>query len=51
MKEIVVTDTLPIPADKQASNIKIISVASMLAEAIQRIHSGDSIGEMFNDLR
>ena len=51
VKEIVVTDTLPIPADKQTSNIKIISVASMLAEAIQRIHSGDSIGEMFNDLR
>ena len=50
VKEIVVTDTLPIPDFKQGSNISVISVASMLAEAIARIHSGDSIGEMFNDM-
>lgn len=51
VKEVVVTDTLPVPEEKLGSNISVISVASMLGEAIQRIHSGDSIGEMFNDMR
>ena len=51
VKGIVVTDTLPIPPGKQASNLSVISVASMLGEAIERIHSGESVGAMFNDLR
>ena len=51
LKGVVVTDTLPISPAKQASNISVISVASMLGEAIERIHSGESVGAMFNDLR
>jgi ribose-phosphate pyrophosphokinase len=51
VKGVVVTDTLPIPPGKQASNLSVISVASMLGEAIERIHSGESVGAMFNDLR
>jgi ribose-phosphate pyrophosphokinase len=51
LKGVVVTDTLPIPSAKQASNISVISVAAMLGEAIERIHSGESVGAMFNDLR
>jgi ribose-phosphate pyrophosphokinase len=51
VKRVVVTDTLPISPGKQASNISVLSVASMLGEAIDRIHSGESVGAMFNDLR
>ena len=49
IKEFLVTDTLPIPDEKLKSKTRIISVASLLGEAIQRIHSGMSVGAMFED--
>lgn len=45
--EIVVSDTLPVPQDKLGTKIKTISVASLLGEAIHRIHSGLSVGALF----
>jgi ribose-phosphate pyrophosphokinase len=47
LKEIVVTDTLPVPQEKQFGDLKVLSVASILGEAIHRIHSGLSVGAMF----
>lgn len=47
LKELVVTDTIPIPQDKLSSKIHVLSVDSLLAEAIQRIHDGRSISAMF----
>jgi len=47
IKEVVVTDTIPIPENKRNEKITILSVASLLGEAIHRIHSGLSIGAMF----
>tara|TARA_B100000676_G_scaffold138842_1_gene137452 strand:- start:77 stop:1090 length:1014 start_codon:yes stop_codon:yes gene_type:complete len=47
VKQIVVTDTLPVPEDKRGSKVTVISIAPMLGEAINRIHKGLSIGEMF----
>ncbi len=47
ISEILVTDTLPIPDSKLVSKIQVLSVASMLGEAIHRIHSGLSVGAMF----
>ena len=47
LKEVVVTDTLPVPKEKQGSNTRILSVAPLLGEAIHRIHSGLSVGAMF----
>ncbi|MCH8061982.1 MAG: ribose-phosphate pyrophosphokinase [Chloroflexi bacterium] len=47
IKELVVTDTLPIPPEKMGSKIKVLSVAATLGEAIHRIHSGMSVGAMF----
>ncbi|HEU5087244.1 MAG TPA: ribose-phosphate pyrophosphokinase [Roseiflexaceae bacterium] len=46
--ELVTTDTLPIPAEQAWPGLKILSVAPLLAEVIQRIHSGISVGTMFN---
>jgi ribose-phosphate pyrophosphokinase len=47
VKELVVTDTLDVPAEKMGPNTKILSVADLLGEAIHRIHSGLSVGAMF----
>ena len=46
--ETVVTDTLPLPPEKQFEGLKVVSVAGLLGEAIHRIHSGLSVGAMFN---
>ena len=48
IKETVVTDTLPVPEEKRFANLKVVSVASILGEAIHRIHSGLSVGAMFD---
>ena len=47
VKEILLTDTLPILEDKWMENMKMIPVASLFGEAIERIHSGQSVGELF----
>lgn len=45
--ELLVTDTVPLrkPSDK----IKVLSVANIFAEAIQRIHTNDTISALFDD--
>jgi ribose-phosphate pyrophosphokinase len=49
--QVVVTDT--IPQDKMSekiSNIKVLSVAGMLGEAIKRIHRNESVSNLFNNI-
>jgi ribose-phosphate pyrophosphokinase len=48
IKEIVFTDTLPIPPEKLLPNMTVLSVAPLLGEAIRRIHTGQSVGALFN---
>ena len=45
--ETVVTDTLPVPEAKRGPKLTVLSIAPMLGEAIHRIHSGLSVGAMF----
>ena len=47
VKEVVVTDTYPIPADKRIDKITVLPIAPLLGEAIRRIHTGQSVGAMF----
>ena len=47
IKELVATDTLPLPDEKQNGKVTVLSVAPLLGEAIRRIHEGLSIGAMF----
>lgn len=47
IKELVVTDTIPLAEHKRISKITVCTVAPMFAEAIQRIHSGGSVGALF----
>ena len=47
VKEVIVTDTIALGKNKQIDKIKVRSVAPLLGEAIHRIHTGMSIGAMF----
>lgn len=46
--EIVTTDTVPIAPGKRLPNMKVLSVAPLLADAIRRIHVGESVSELFD---
>ena len=48
IEEIVTTNTVPIPKSKRLPNMRILSVAPLLAEAIDRIHCGKSISALFD---
>lgn len=47
VKEVVVTDTVPVQNGKRLDRVTVLSIASLLGEAIQRIHTGMSVGAMF----
>lgn len=52
IKQIITTDTVPIPPEKLVyleDKITILSVAELLGEVIRRAHEGRSVGEMFNE--
>ena len=48
ISELVVTDSLPHAAEKPWPGLKILSVAPLLAEVVQRIHSGVSVDTIFS---
>ncbi|MBI4289374.1 MAG: ribose-phosphate pyrophosphokinase [Chloroflexi bacterium] len=47
VKEVVVTDTVPLTPEKKLDKITVLPMASLLGEAIHRIHTGLSVGAMF----
>lgn len=49
LKEIIFTNTLPVPKEKLLPNMTVLSVASLLGEVILRAHEGRSVGEMFDE--
>lgn len=46
--EIVCTNTVPIPGEKRTPKLKVLSIAPVMAEAIRRIHNGESVSVLFN---
>jgi len=48
LKELVVTDTIPVAKEKMLKNMKVLSVAPLLGEAIKRIHEEASISVLFS---
>ncbi|MCX8042943.1 MAG: ribose-phosphate pyrophosphokinase [Desulfobacterota bacterium] len=48
IEELIVTDTIPLNERAQCSSkIKVLSIAGLFAEAIQRIHNNDSVSSLF----
>ncbi len=47
IKELVVTDTVPVPVEKRIGKVTVLSIAPLIGEAIHRIHAGLSVGAMF----
>jgi len=45
--EVVVTDTVPMPPEKRWPQLTVLSIAPLIGEAISRIHTGRSVGELF----
>jgi len=45
--EIVTTNTVPLPPEKRLPNMQVLSIAPLLAEAIRRIHNGESVSSLF----
>jgi ribose-phosphate pyrophosphokinase len=47
VQQIVVTDSIPLPPNKQLPNIKVLSIAPLLADTIRRIHYNESVSKLF----
>jgi ribose-phosphate pyrophosphokinase len=50
IKEMVTTNTIPLPSEKMLPNITVLSVAPLLGEVIRRVHLGISVGEYMKDV-
>jgi len=46
VKEVVVTDTIPLDG-KEFGNLRVLSIANLLGEAIRRIHHSESVSSLF----
>ena len=46
--EIVCTNTVPAPDTKPGSKLRVLSIAPALAEAMRRIHDGESVSALFD---
>ena len=47
IKELVMTNTIPLPKEKQIDKIVVVSISELFAEAIKRINEATSVGELF----
>ena len=48
LRELVLTDTVPLPPGKRIPKITTLSIAPLIGEAIKRIHRGESVGALFS---
>ena len=47
LEEMVVTNTIHIPEERKFDNLRVLSVADLLAKAIDHIHSNESVSQLF----
>jgi ribose-phosphate pyrophosphokinase len=47
LKQVMITDSIPLPPEKQIPLFKVLSVAPILADAIKRIHFNESVSKLF----
>ncbi len=48
LEKLLITDSIPLPAEKKHPKIQVLSVAGLLAEAIKRIHNEESVSCLFD---
>lgn len=48
IKEVVVTNTIPLPPEKRLDKIRVLSVSPLIGEAIIRIHQEMSVSKLFD---
>jgi len=48
IKEVIVTNTVPVPEEKRGGCIRVLSVAPLFAHAIQNVYNNDSVSELFD---
>lgn len=46
ISEVITTDTIPLPAEKQIDKITVVSVAPLLAMAVSHVHTGQSVTQL-----
>jgi ribose-phosphate pyrophosphokinase len=50
IKELVVTNTVPVPQEKLASGkVKVLSIAPLLAKVVMGIHDNQSVSQIFRE--
>ena len=49
LRELIITDSIPLKNPDKHPKIRVLSVASLLAEAIKRIHNEESVSSLFDD--
>jgi len=47
ISRVVITDTLPLPSEKQIDKIEVLSVAGIIAEAIDAVFEDASVSDIF----
>jgi len=47
LKELVITNTIPLPKEKELPQIKVLSIAPLFAEAIRRLNRHEAMGDLF----
>ena len=47
IKELIVTNTVPLTGEKKIDKIKVLSIAPLFAEAIKRVHEAKPLGDLF----
>jgi ribose-phosphate pyrophosphokinase len=48
IRELITTDTIPLPAEKRVEKVTVVSVAPLLAAAIRNVHTGESVTSLFS---
>ena len=49
LEEMVVTNTIDVPEHKRFDTLRVLSVADLLAKAIDHVHSNESVTELFEE--
>ena len=47
VKQIIITDTIPMTPDRCLPTMKVLSVSPLLGEAVKRIHRNESVSKLF----